>query len=164
MRLKLKRRNTAGFILQFSHGSPNGSAGREMRHLKQIAIVLGIVLILLAVLLSFQTGTPESKSRKIAADLLELHRQWHITNDVPALFRSLTNLPFHDGSFMIGESSVARRHNVLGIKWDESYFIFQPQPVTNTSEWTLYHAWYWYPPYGIRKQFVTRKLVTVTTN
>lgn len=134
-----------------------------MSHLKQIAIVLGIVLVLLAVLLSFHTGIPEPKSRKIAADLIELHRRWHLTNNVPALFGSLTNLPFRGGAFVISETTVSRRHNVLGIKWEESYFIYQPRPATNASGWTLYHAWYWYPPGWGKKQLATRKLVTVAT-
>jgi len=134
-----------------------------MRHFKQIAIVFGIVLVLLAILLSFQSSPSEPQSRKIAADLIELNHQWDTTN-VPAFFHSLTNLPFHTGPFVISKTSVSRRHNVLGIKWEETYFIHQPQPVTNAFEWTLYHAWYWYPPHGIQKQLGMRKLVTVRTN
>ena len=133
-----------------------------MRHAKQVLITFGIVLVLLAAWVAFEITASEPGDPRIAAELLDIQRQWDTSTNVPSLYQSLTNLPFHNGPVIIGKGSVSRRHNLLGIKWAESYFIYQPQSVRNTFEWTLYHAWYWYPPGHGEKELATRKLVTVT--
>lgn len=137
-----------------------------MRHFKPIAIVLGIIVGLIVLSLVFSMGPSEPKNRKIAEGLLELHRQFDTTTNVPSLYRSLTNLPFHDGPVIIANGSVSCRHNVLGIKWAECYFVIQPhykpQHGTNLSEWKLYHAWFWYPPGHGEKNLATQELITIT--
>ena len=108
----------------------------EMRHVRRIAIGLGIIVGLVVLSLAVGPGTSESKNRKIAAGLVELHRQWETNADIPSLFQSLTNLPFQSGAVGVGKGWVHRRHEVLGIKWEECYFIYQPSPATNASEET----------------------------
>ena len=134
-----------------------------MRHFRRITVVLGIIVVLLLLLLAFVTGTSESRGRKIAADLLALHGQWDTNDNIPALFLSLTNLPFQDGAAGLEKAWVFRRYSVLGIQWEEYYFIQRPMPVTNSSEWTLYHAWYWNRPSGGQKELAMRKLLNFTT-
>jgi hypothetical protein len=137
-----------------------------MRRVRRIAIALGVIVALLVLLLVFGIGTSQSRYRKIATELVELDRQWetNVTN-VPSLYESLTNLPFHHhGEVLVGKGCVSRRYTVLGMGWEQYYFIYQPVPVTNASEWALYHAWYWYQPGGGKRQLTTHKLVTITTN
>jgi hypothetical protein len=135
-----------------------------MCHVRRIAIASGIIVSLLVLSLALAPGTSESENRQIAAGLLHLHCQWETNADIPSLFESLTNLPFHGGAVGVGKGSVHRRHDVLGIKWEECYFVYQPQPVTDASEWTLYRAWYWYPPKLGKKALATHKLVTIRAN
>ena len=131
-----------------------------MRSGRRILFGAALVAGLVGVAIALAGRTPEAKARKIAAELLELHRQWETHPNVPALFESLTNLPFHDGAAAIGRGSVERRYNVLGLKWSEFYYICQPAAATNASEWTLYRAWYWYPPFSRRRELARRKVVT----
>src|SRR5262245_13068212 len=133
-----------------------------MRRIRRIAIVSGIIVGLFALSLAFVTFTSEPSNRKIAAELVELHRQWETNSDIPALYGSLTDLPFHDGAVGIGRGSVNRRYSVLGVKWEQCYFVTQSQPVDNPSKWTLYHSWYWYRPGGGRTTLATRELQTIT--
>jgi hypothetical protein len=133
-----------------------------MRHLKPLAVMLGIILILLALLVGFFGDPSQARCRQIAADLIELHRQWHTNDNTPALFQSLTNLPFQDGAAGAGKAWVYHRYSILGIKWQEYFFIQQPLPVTTASEWTLYHAYYWNRPSGGQKELAMRKLLTTT--
>ena len=123
-----------------------------------------IIAALFVLWFAFFADTSEARNRNIAAGLVELHRQWDTTNNIPALYESLTNLPFHDGGVVVAKGSVSRRYNVLGVKWEKSYFIYQPKALDNASEWTLYRAWYWYAPGGGKKELVLRKLQTVTTD
>jgi len=126
---------------------------------KRIAVILGIVLVLLVILLgSFFSDPSASKSRKIATDLTELHRQWQTTDNVQALFQSLTNLPFQSGAAGDDKAWVSHRFSFLGLRWEEYYFIQTPRPVTDTSEWTLYHTWAWETP--SRGQMPMNKLLT----
>ena len=114
---------------------------------KGIAVVLGTLLLLLVVVLGcFFSDPSASKSRKIAADLTELHRQWQTTDNMQTLFQSLTNLPFQSGAAGDDKAWVSRRFSVLGLRWEEYYFIQTPRPVTDASEWTLYHTWAWQRP------------------
>jgi hypothetical protein len=135
-----------------------------MRHFRRLGVVLGIIVALLVLLLAFGAGTSESRYRKIAADLIALHRQWETNDNIPALFQSLTNLPFQDGAAGSEKAWVYRRYSVLGVRWEEYYFIQRPMPVTNTSKWTLYHAWYWNRPTGGQKELAMHELLTITTN
>ena len=126
---------------------------------KGIAVVLGIILLLLVIVLGCIFSDPSaSESRKIAADLTELHRQWPTNDNAQALFQSLTNLPFQSGAAGDDKAWVSRRFSVLGLRWEEYYFIQTPRPVTDTSEWTLYHTWAWERP--SRGQMPMHKLLT----
>ena len=127
------------------------------------SIALGIIAGLVVLALAFGKGTSDSRNREIAAGLVELHHQWETNKNIPSFFQSLTNLPFHDGAVGVGKGWVDRRHGILGLKGEERYFIYQPSPVTNSSEWTLYHAWFWYRPGGGRSTLAMRKLLTITT-
>jgi len=135
-----------------------------MRDFKPIAITLGILVALVACSLVFRTDTPDPKNEKIAEELLELHRQWDTTNNIPSLYYSLTNLPFHKGGVYIEDGNVSRRYNVLGFRYEQDYFIYQPKFATNSSEWTLYHVWYWYPHGWAKKTLAIRKLTTITSD
>ena len=140
-----------------------------MRHVKRIAIAFGILVGLVLLSLASHTGHSTPRDRMIALDLLKLQQQWETNHNIPSLIQSLTNLPFHDGGVfaggvLIGRGSVSRRSAAFGIKREECYFIYQPPQFTNTSEWTLYHAWYWYPPGGGKKEMEMHKLLTFTTD
>jgi hypothetical protein len=142
-----------------------GHAGTALwSHFRRIAIALGLGVGLLVLWLAFGSGTAESRNRKMAAELVALHRAWETNGNIPALFESLTNLPFHDhGGVLVAKGCVSRRYAVLGTKWEKYYFIIQSPAVTNASEWTLYRAWYWYRPGGGQKELATRKLVAIRT-
>ena len=135
-----------------------------MRHFKPIAIASGIFVALIAFSLVFRPHSPNPNNRKIAEELLELHRQWDTTNNIPSLYRSLTNLPFQKGGVLIADGCVSRRYNFLGIKLEQYYFVDPSAPTTNAAEWSLYHAWYWYPPPRGKKELATRKLMTITSD
>ena len=136
-----------------------------MSRLKRIGIGLGVVLALVALWLVLSTGRSEARDRKIALGLLELDRQWESNSNIPGLFESLTNLPFHDrGGVLVAKGCVSRRYALLGVKWEEFYFIRQPLTISGTPQWSLYHAWYWYPPGGGKKEVSTRRLLTLTAN
>jgi hypothetical protein len=130
---------------------------------KVIAVVLGIVLVLLIIVLGcFFSDPSASKSRKIAADLIELHRQWETNDNTTALFQSLTNLPFQDGAAGAEKAWVSHKFSVLGLRWEEYYYIHTPMPVTSTSEWSFYHEWGWYHPNGGMRRLAMHKLMTWT--
>jgi hypothetical protein len=142
-------------------GDSSGGGRHERRRLKGTAIALGVAVVLLGLLLALGAGTSDVKSRKLATELVELHRQWETSTNIPSLYESLTNLPFHNGGVGVGKGWVSRQYGALGIKWEQFYFVNQTAPGTN--EWTLYHAWYLYPPGGPQRKLATRKLLTMTT-
>jgi hypothetical protein len=127
-----------------------------MGHTRRLVILFGALAVLFALVVALsRRGT--SKQRRIAADLLELQRRWETTDNVPALFQSLTNLPFREGAATDEKSYVYHRYGLLGFHCDEYYFIQRPRPITNASEWTFYHAWYW----NGHRQLAMRKLLTI---
>jgi len=134
-----------------------------MFNAKRIVVLSGIIVLLLVLGLAFFSDPAESRWRKIAADLTELHRQWPTNDNTTALFQSLTNLPFQDGAAGDDKAWVSHKFSVLGLRWEEYYFIQTPRPVTETSEWTLYHAWYWHHPRGGQRELAMHKLMTWRT-
>jgi hypothetical protein len=142
---------TADTPLQVGHEI--GAMGR----IRRLVIVFGVLAVLLALAIALGSSG-SSKQRRIAADLLQLQRRWETTDDVPALFRSLTNLPFRKGAATDEKSYVYHQYGFLGIHCDEYYFIQRPRPVTNAPEWTFYHAWYW----NGHRQLAMHKLLTIS--
>lgn len=134
-----------------------GHEAAVMGRIRQRVIVFGVLSVLLVLVIALGTGST-SKQRRIAADLLQLQRRWETTDDVPALFRRLTNLPFREGAATDEKSYVYHRYGFFGLRCDEYYFIQRPRPVTNASEWTFYHAWYW----DGHRQLAMHKLLTIS--
>jgi hypothetical protein len=125
-------------------------------YVRRLVVVLGVIVVLLTLMITLGTGK-RSENRKIAADLVELHRCWDTNDNLPSLFQSLTNLPFREGAASEGKAYVYHRYGLFGMHWDEYYFIQQPLPVTNAAEWTLYHAWYW----NGHRELAMHKLLTI---
>jgi hypothetical protein len=128
-----------------------------MGRIRRLVIVFGVLAVLLTLVI-FRGSGGTSKQHRIAADLLELQRRWEASDDVQSLFRSLTNLSFRQGAAGPEKAYVYHRYSLLGMNCDDYYFIYRPRPVTNASEWTLYHAWYW----NGHRELAMHKLLTIS--
>jgi hypothetical protein len=153
----LRRDPKSGTLGPLCLSSGVGHQKMSIRHDKRLVVLVGVMGLLLTLMVTLGRGS-RSRDLKIAADLLELQRRWDTSDNVPSLFQSLTNLPFRQGAAGPEKAWVNHRYGLLGMHFDEYYFIQRPLPATDASDWTFYHAWYWVG----HRELVMRKLLTTS--
>lgn len=138
------------------------------RYLKWWVVLLGVLVVLSIFIITLSKGDT-SKNRKIAEDLLELHRCSRTNGDLTSFLLSLRNLPFPGGATVHCGASISSVYVVrcyeLPVHLDEYYWL--DTDTTNismaTTPWTLKRGLYWRGQHDHR--LVAQKLLTlVETN